>query len=81
VNLMRNPQGEAIGFRCIARDITERKHTEEVLQISEERYRSLSTSVDSMFLVDRECRYLFLNEGCRQRFGVPLEDIIGKKIQ
>ena len=61
------------------RDITERKQAAEVMQASEVRYRSLASSVDSMYLVDRDCRYMFMNEGCRQRFGMPLEDIIGKR--
>jgi diguanylate cyclase (GGDEF)-like protein/PAS domain S-box-containing protein len=60
-------------------DITERKRVEDMLRESKERYRSLASSVDSMFLVDRDCRYVFMNEGCRLRFGVPLEDIIGKR--
>ena len=34
VNLMRNSEGDAIGFRCIARDITERKRAEEALHES-----------------------------------------------
>ncbi|MCX5855480.1 MAG: PAS domain S-box protein, partial [Deltaproteobacteria bacterium] len=63
----------------ISRDITDRKRSEEVLRATEERYRSLASSVDSMYLVDRDCRYMFMNEGCRMRFGVPLEDIIGKR--
>jgi PAS domain S-box-containing protein len=60
-------------------DMTEQKRVVEALRVSEEKYRSLASSVDSIFLVDRDGRYIFMNEGCRQRFGVPLEDIIGKR--
>lgn len=49
------------------------------LRVSEARYRSLASSVDSLYLVDRDCTYLFMNEACRLRFGVQLEDIIGKR--
>ena len=41
VNLMMNSAGEAIGFRCIARDITERKRTEEALRENESLLQSL----------------------------------------
>ena len=32
-----------------------------------------------MYLVDSECRYLFMNEGHRRGLGIPLEDIIGRR--
>ncbi len=69
----------AVGMRGLVMDITDRKRAEEMMQTSEKRYRSLASSVDSMFLVDRDCRYMFMNEGYRQRFGMPLEDIIEKR--
>jgi PAS domain S-box-containing protein len=37
VNLMRNSEGEAIGFRCIARDITERKRADGERRLLQER--------------------------------------------
>jgi hypothetical protein len=57
----------------------ERRKAEEMLGQSEEKYRLLASSIDSMYLVDRECRYLFMNEGHRLRFGLPLEGIVGRK--
>ena len=48
------------------------------LRESEENYRSLASTADLMYLVDRDCRFLFMNEGYRARRGVALEDIIGK---
>ena len=70
---------KASGLLGIAHDITERKREEAALQESEENYRSLAASVDSMYLVDRDCTYLFMNEGHRMRFGLPLEEIIGRR--
>jgi PAS domain S-box-containing protein len=70
---------KSVGLRGFIVDITSRKRAEESLRATEAKYRSLASSVDSMYLVDRNCRYLFMNEVCRLRFDVPLEDIIGKR--
>jgi len=59
-------------------EIAERKQVEEALRESEEKYRSLATTADSMYLVDRNYRYLFMNEGHRSRLDLPLERIIGR---
>ena len=57
----------------------ERRKAEEMLRQSVEKYRSLAASVDSMYLVNRECRYVFMNEGHQRRFNQPFEEIIGRR--
>jgi PAS domain S-box-containing protein len=59
-------------------EISQRKRAEEALRESEEKYRSLASTADSMYLVDRECRYIFMNEGHLSRFGLAWGEIVGR---
>jgi len=71
-------KGNIVGAIESIRDITDRKQTERIIQESEEKYRSLASTVDLMYLVDKDCRYLFMNEGHLLRFGIPLDMMEGR---
>jgi PAS domain S-box-containing protein len=71
-------KGDIVGAIESIRDITERKEAEKMLQESEEKYRSLASSTDVMYLVDKDCRYLFMNEGFLLRLGLALSDVEGR---
>ncbi|MCX5844268.1 MAG: PAS domain S-box protein [Deltaproteobacteria bacterium] len=73
-----NAKGDIVGAIESIRDITERMHAEEKLRESEEKYRSLAVTVDLMYLVDRKCRYLSMNEGYLSRLGMPSDKIEGR---
>jgi diguanylate cyclase (GGDEF)-like protein/PAS domain S-box-containing protein len=46
----------------------------------EEVYRSVVESTsDSIYMVDKECRYLFMNNQHLSRLGLPAEQIVGKR--
>jgi len=49
VQLVRNADGEPIGFRGILRDVTERRKMEQALRDSEERFRSLTNLTSDWF--------------------------------
>ncbi len=54
------------------------KQTQE-LQKSGEVYRSLVESTeDSVYLVDKDCRYLFMSDKHLSRLGLPADRVIGK---
>jgi len=61
------------------RDITDRKHREDKLKESEEKYRSMvETTDDSIYIVDKDFRYLFINKKHQRRLGLSNETYIGK---
>ena len=63
-----------------ARDISERKRTEEALKKSNGLYHSLvETSQDLIWRCDSEGRYTYLNLAWEQIFGYELDEMLGKK--
>jgi len=65
-----------ISFIDISKMVEGKKKT----KISEEKYRSLIESTDdSIYMIDKECRYLFVNERVLKRLHVAEGKIIGKR--
>jgi diguanylate cyclase (GGDEF)-like protein/PAS domain S-box-containing protein len=55
----------------ILKDITDRKQMEESLRESEEKYRSVvEMTGDAIYIVDKDCRYLFINKEHQRRLGL-----------
>jgi len=66
-------------FEPLRSDIEELKRSEEALQMSEAKYRSLVESTnDSIYIVNRKCEYLFMNAKHRSRLGFFGEEYMGK---
>ncbi len=56
----------------------DRKQAEEALRESEEKYRSLASTEDSLYSVDREGRYRLMNKAHLLRLGLSLDKVIGR---
>jgi diguanylate cyclase (GGDEF)-like protein/PAS domain S-box-containing protein len=82
VSLQRNSSGKPIGFRGIARDITERKQAAEALRVSEDRYRALvENASDIVFRTDNNGYFTFVNASTISITGYEEKEIIGKHYQ
>ncbi len=71
--------GEVIGIITTCEDITDRKVMEEKLKESEEKFRSLVDSTDdSIFLLDSNYKFLFMNKKHLFRMGISESEYVGR---
>lgn len=78
VPVFDDQQGLA-GFVGVTRQITERKQIELALRASEEKYRGLMESLDSVITtVDQEGRFLYMNDNAAAQLNGLPGDFIGK---
>jgi PAS domain S-box-containing protein len=68
-----------IEFQSVGGDVTDRKHAEDALRGSEERFRAIfNTAQDCIFIKDCSLKYLQVNPSMERLFGVPASELIGK---
>jgi PAS domain S-box-containing protein len=75
---LRNDNGDIIGFRGIARDVTEHMQMIEALKKSEERYRTILEDIeDSYFEVDLAGNFTFANDSTCRHLKYSKKELIG----
>lgn len=80
ISWLRDETGGAKGILGVARDVTERKKTEELLKESERKFRTIFNSIpDLFFLVDDDSTILEYS-GKKEDLYVPPEAFLGKKM-
>ncbi len=76
ININRDAQGQPETGLVIARDVTERKMTEEALQIEKNKLESvIDAMMDALTMINRDFEIVFQNERARQSSG----DHLGEK--
>jgi len=79
MSLICTRDGDPVGVRGVARDITRRKQVEEQLRRSEERYRNLVDNAnDIIYTTDMEGRYTSLNKAGERMSGYTREEVRGR---
>jgi PAS domain S-box-containing protein len=76
VSLLRDGDGNPVGFRGVSRNVTERKQIEEALRQSEERFRLVAQATnDAVWDWDLLTNSLWRNEGFETLFGYRREEL------
>ena len=78
VSLLKNHNGEIIGFRGVGRDVTERRQTEEALRRSEERYRTMLEEMEEGYYeTDLAGNFALVNDAMSRILGYSRDELIG----
>ncbi len=79
ITLQHDSEGKPIGFRGVARDITERKLAEEALQESEEKFRVLAESSPMAIMMYQDDYYVYVNPAAEEISGYSKEELYEMK--
>jgi len=75
---IRDKHGNIIGVVLVFRDFSERRAVEQQLQESDQRFREFMDAIPGLaWIKDEKGRYLYLNKGWDDAFGVEHEQSIG----
>ncbi|MGA9047405.1 MAG: PAS domain S-box protein [Dehalococcoidia bacterium] len=79
IDLKKDELGRVTGFKCVSRDISERKQMKEELRETEAQFRTLMENApDGVYMNDLEGNFLYGNRKCEEIIGYRREELIGK---
>ncbi|MEE9595085.1 MAG: PAS domain S-box protein, partial [Candidatus Hydrothermarchaeales archaeon] len=67
--------GEFLGALVMVMDITERKHAEEALKESEEKFKGLAEKSPNMIFINKKGGIVYANEKCEEIMGYKKEEL------
>ena len=80
--IARHRDGSFKQTHCILNDITDRKRAEEALRRREHELRSITDNIPALVsYIDPDGRYQFVNKGYEEMFGLPREQIVGRRLR
>ena len=81
VSPIRNARGDTIGISSIARDITESKRAERLIQESQARFSGIiGSAMDAIISVDENQRITIFNEAAEKMFGCSAGEALGQPL-
>jgi PAS domain S-box-containing protein len=77
---LRNAEGEVVAGIEVVRDITARKRSEELIEISKKDWESTFDTIDDIITIhDRNFNIIRANRAVEKIFGMPVQQVINKK--
>ncbi len=73
LSVLKNNEGKVLGSIGVIRDISEQMHNKERLE------SIMENADDSIYLLDKDCRYILVNKELLSRLNLSEEEVIGKK--
>lgn len=81
ISLLKDSEGNAIGFRGISQDVTEKRKAEEAFQESEKKYRNILETMElGYFEMDLHGKYTYVNDAELNIHGLSREEMIGNRL-
>jgi PAS domain S-box-containing protein len=81
ISPLKDTRGNVTGASSIARDITDRRHSEDALRASEARFAGiLRLADDAIISVNLNQRITMFNHGAERLFGYSAQDVIGQPL-
>lgn len=77
ISAMKDESGALYGYSKITRDITERRKTQEQLELL---YRQVNQSNEAIYTVDADRKILSWNKGAEELYGYKKEEVMGKEV-